>query len=205
MNILRLARLAAVAVAFAPAAAGAQTLLTFDDVVTSAQGLNQNFTSNSGFTFEGFNVATTTSLGSGTNAVSGTKFALGREDFSAFYRTDFAFNFLGASLSFRQFDLTQPDNSPVGISVLGYRTGQVAPAFTQTVSLTNTAQPFQFNFTNAEEVVFETEALTPGGRGSALAFDNGLVVVPEPSTVVLLSLGLAGMMLVVRRKGGLRR
>ena len=205
MTISRIARLAAFVVALAPAAAGAQTL-TFDDVVTNAQGLNQNFTSYNGFMFEGFNVATTTSLGAGSNAVSGTRFALGREEFSAIYRVGTAFDFGSASLSFRQFDVTSPDNSPLGINVIGYRAGLLAPVFTQFVVLTGTAQLFQFDFTNIEEVVFETEALTAGGRSAALAMDNAqLAVVPEPSTVLLMSLGLGGLLLVVRRKGGLRR
>jgi hypothetical protein len=205
MHTHRIARLAAFVVAFAPAVAGAQTL-TFDDVTTNAQGLNQNFSTYNGFIFEGFNVATTTSLGSGTNAVSGTKFALGREDFSSVYRVGTDFHFLGASLSYRQFDTTNPDNGPIGVNVFGYRVGIAAPVFTQFVTLTNTAQAFQFNFTNIEEVVFETEALTAGGRSSALALDNAQVaVVPEPSTVLLLTVGLAGVLLVVQRKVGLRR
>jgi hypothetical protein len=175
--------------------------LTFDDVATNAQGINNNFSNYNGFVFEGFNVATITSLGTGSNAASGTKFALGREDLSALYVTAGAFNFFSASLSFRQFDALNPDNGPVGINVVGYRTGIVAPVFSQFVLLTGTAQPFVFNFVNVEEVDFETEALTANGRTVALAMDNAIVaVVPEPATQALVTIGLASLALLARRK-----
>jgi hypothetical protein len=204
MTTRHIARLATFLVAFIPAVASAQTL-TFDDVSTNSGGLNPHFSSYNGFTFEGFNVATTTSLGTGTNATSGTKFALGREDFSSIFRVGDAFDFLGASLSFRQYDATSPDNGPVGVNVFGYRAGTVAAVYTQFISLSSNATRFQFDFTNIEEVVFETGALTAGGRSSALALDDArLAVVPEPSTVLLMAVGMAGVLAVVHRTGSRR-
>jgi hypothetical protein len=191
---------AALITGLAPATLRAQSL-TFDDVITNAQGINNNFSNYQGFVFEGFNVATTASLGTGTNAVSGTKFALGREDLSAIYVLSGAFNFLGASLSYRQFDVLNPDNGPVGINVVAYRAGLAAPAFTQFVTLTNVTQPFVFNFTNIEELVFETDPLTANGRSAALAMDNATIAaVPEPATFALMSIGMAGLLIAVRRK-----
>lgn len=203
----RFLRRAAVCCVFIPAMLQAQTL-TFDDVSTNGSGVNNNFSAYSGYTFEGFNVVTSNSLGSGMNAVSGIKFALGRSTpdadgaiFSSIYRTGDAFNFTSAYLSFRQFDLVDPLGTPVGINVLGYRAGFDSPVFSQFVVLTGAAQLFQFEFANIEEVVFETEALTAGGRFTALALDNAqLAVVPEPTTVVLMSIGMAGILAVVRRR-----
>jgi hypothetical protein len=200
MLVLIAMMLSSCAILLSPVSLKAQTL-TFDDVITNAQGLNNNFTNYGGFVFEGFNVATTTSLGAGTNAVSGTKFALGREDLSAIYVLSGAFNFLGASLSYRQFDVLNPDNGPVGINVVAYRAGFAAPAFTQFVTLTDVAQPFVFNFTNIEELVFETDPLTANGRSAALAMDNATIAaVPEPATFAMMSIGMACLLIAVRRK-----
>lgn len=183
-----------------PRAAHAQ--LTFDDVSTNAAGYNNNFTSYNGFTFFGFDVATTASLGSGTNTVSGTKFALGQDSLSAIGGFNQpAFNLFSAWLSYRQFDTVNPDNGPIGISIEAYRPGVVAPAYVQLITLTNTAQLFTFNFLNVEEVAFQTAPLIQGGRSSALAVDNvQLAVVPEPSTLLLLAVGATAMLVVVRRK-----
>lgn len=204
MTFLTAARrsISAAALLFTSAtAAGAQTTITFDDVTTNSSGLNNNFSSNSGYAFFGFNVATATSLGSGSNAVSGAKFALGRTGGSAFYRTDVGFNLFTAWLSFRQFDLVTPDNSPVGITVFGFRAGVVDPVFEQLIMLTNVAVRHRLDFFDVEEIAFDTDALTANGRSVALAVDDAVVgVVPEPSTVVLSATGLLMLLIAVRRR-----
>jgi hypothetical protein len=175
--------------------------LTFEDVPTNTGGINNAFTANNGFTFFGFNVATSTSLGSGTNANSGTKFALGRVGGSSFYRTDAAFSFSSAWLSYRQFDLVNPIVTPVSITVFGFRAGATEPVFERLITLTNIATRFTFDFTNVEEVVFDTDALTFGGRTVALAMDDMAVsVVPEPASVVLMATGMLLMLVVIRRR-----
>lgn len=183
-----------------PRTAAAQ--LTFDDVATNAAGYNNNFTSYNGLSFFNFNVATTASLGTGTNAVSGTKFALGQEGSSSiggFGQP--SFNLFSAWLSYRQFDTVNLDNGTIGITVLGYRAGIDAPVFQRLLGLTNTAQLITFEFVDVEEVVFETAPLIDGGRSSALAVDNvQLGVVPEPATVLLLATGLAALLVVTTRR-----
>ncbi|MBC8088043.1 MAG: hypothetical protein H7Z40_12315 [Phycisphaerae bacterium] len=82
--------------------------LRFADVVTNAAGFSSSpFTTYNGYTFENFGVRTTAStFGSGSNALSPTKFAYAQADGSSFiYRTDIGFNFFTAYLSFRQLDL----------------------------------------------------------------------------------------------------
>jgi hypothetical protein len=180
--------------------AQAQPTLTFEDVATNSAGLNNNFTNLFGFTFFNWNVATSTSLGSGTNANSGTKFALGQDSFSSLFRAgNERFNVFSAWLSFRQFDVTSPDNSPVSITVEGFRAGDVTPTFSRVISITNVAQQFVFNWFDIEELSFETGNLTGPNRTVALAMDDLSVVVPEPSTVILFASGLA-LLLVVRTK-----
>jgi PEP-CTERM motif len=179
----------------------AQTL-NFDDVSTNTAGLNNNFSRYNMFEFVNWNVATTAALGSGVNARSGTKFALGQDTFSSIFRTDNRdFSVLSAWLSFRQFDVTQPDNSPVGITVNGFRGGSDVPVFSQFLLLTNTSQLFTLNFVNIDEIVFETAALRAGTRTVALALDDLSVnVVPEPATLALFAGGLCLLLVVVPRR-----
>jgi hypothetical protein len=190
-----------VATSVAPQRVAAQPIvLNFDDVPTNSAGINNNFSQLSGFTFFDWGVATTTSLGSGTNAQSGTKFAIGQNSLSSMFRTDGNnFNILSGWLSFRQFDLTDPDNSPVSIIANGYRTGDITPTFTRTIMLTNTVQQFTFNWTNLDEFSFETDNLRGPNRTVALAMDDLTVVVPEPSSVLLLGSGVF-LLVVVRTR-----
>jgi hypothetical protein len=191
---------AAFACVAAPPQIAAQPItINFENIPTNSAGLNNTFTGTAGFTFFNWNVATTTSLGSGTNAQSGTKFALGRENLSSIFRTDgLNFTVFSAWLSFRQFDLTDPDNSPVRITVNGYRAGDVTPTFTQFLMLTNTAQLFTFGWTNLDEFSFETDDLSTPTRTVALAMDDLSVVVPEPAAVLLMGTGLV-LLLCIRR------
>lgn len=178
----------------------AQTI-SFEEVPTNPAGLNNNFSSLSGFTFVNWNVATSTSLGSGTNATSGVKFALGQDDLSSIFRSgNERFSVFTAWLSFRQFDLTLPDDSPVGITVNGYRPGDVTPTFVRMIMLTNTAQFVTFNWTDIEELSFETGNLVGPNRTVALAMDDLSVVVPEPATIVLMATGLVLLLVITSRK-----
>jgi PEP-CTERM motif len=202
-TLFRTLRTAASALLLGATLAGvaqAQTL-NFDDVTTNSAGLNNNFSRYNMFEFVNWNVATTTALGTGTNARSGTKFALGQDTFSSIFRTDNRdFSVLSAWLSFRQFDITQPDNSPIGITVNGFRAGSDVPVFTQFVLLTNSTQQFTFNFLNIDEIVFETAALRGGTRTVALALDDLSVnVVPEPATLALFAGGLCLLLVIAPR------
>jgi len=183
--------------------AKAQTL-NFDDVTTNTSGFNSAaFSAYQGYVFENWGVMTTAAPGTGTNAVSGTKFAYAQADGSSFiYRNSpIGFNFFDAFVSFRQLDLVNPDNSPQQVVVNGYRAGQFAPAYTSLITLTVSAQLFTFNFLNVEEVEFVTDNLQANGRTTVLAMDNAqLAVVPEPSTWVLMVVGLAGVALLVKRR-----
>jgi hypothetical protein len=193
---------AAIALATALPVTPAQAqLLTFEEVTTNTSGLNNNFSTSQGYTFFNWNVATSTSLGAGTNAVSGTKFALGQDTFTSIFRADNQrFSVLSAWLSFRQFDITSPDNSPVEVTVEGYRAGDVVPTFSRVISITNVAQQFTFNWFDLDEFAFETGNLIGPDRTVALAMDDLSVVVPEPATVVLMATGMVLMFMVVRRR-----
>jgi hypothetical protein len=178
---------AALVVLAAPAAAQ----LGFEDVTVNAAGVNNTRlnTPYQGYTFENFSVASTAAIGTGTNAAAGTRFALGQVDNGYIYRADnLRFDFLGAFLSFRAFDAV---TTPVAITVNAYRgLGTPDPVFSQILTLTNTAQLFTLNFTNVDEIEFDTRALDVN-RSSALALDNAqLAVVPEPATVALLATGV---------------
>jgi hypothetical protein len=188
------------AAAVVPSVSVAQpTVLGFEEVPTNSAGVNNGFSGLLGWSFFNWSVATTSSLGSGTNASAGTKFALGQDTFSSFFRTSGErFNVLSAWLSFRQFDVTSPDNTPIGITVNGYRTGDLTPTFTRVIMLTNTAQQFTFNWFDLDEFSFETENLVSPTRTVALALDDLAVVVPEPDAAVLVGTGLL-LLLVVRR------
>jgi hypothetical protein len=178
---------AALVVLAAPAAAQ----LGFEDVTVNAAGVNNTRlnTPYQGYTFENFGVASTAAIGTGANAASGTRFALGQVDNGYIYRADnLRFDFLGAFLSFRAFDATV---TPVAIAVNAYRgLGTPDPVFSRILTLTNTAQLFTLDFTNVDEIEFDTKALG-ANRSSALALDNAqLAVVPEPATVALLATGV---------------
>jgi hypothetical protein len=203
-SFLRTTRTVATAVtlasAFSVSSLVAQSPLTFEEVPTNTAGLNNNFSSLAGYTFFNWSVATTTSLGSGTNANSGTKFALGQDNFSSIFRPgNERFSVFSMWLSFRQFDVTMPDNSPVSITVEGYRAGDVTPTFSRVISITNIAQQFTFNWLDIEEFSFETGNLNGPNRTVALAMDDFSHVVPEPSTYLLMGTGLT-VLLVVRRR-----
>ncbi len=198
-----LRRAAFVALAsFLPLTLSAQAeTLTFDDVPVAANGLQNNFDVYGDYTFYNFNVANTTFAGTTANAVSGDQFALGGFDQSGFYRETGSFNLASIWMSFLQFDVgPTPDNSPVEIIVEGYRFGDIAPTFMRTIELTDVAQQFQFDWNGIEEVSFDTQLLTSNGRNVALTIDN-VNVVPEPSSLILLAVGAAGLLAVqVRRR-----
>lgn len=211
-NIIRrsaqAAFVASVVLLSAPGTAAAQQTLGFDDVATNATGFNSAaFSAYGGYTFEGWGIlngaVANNAIGTGSNAVSGTKFAYGQAEGASFvYRADaLAFDLVSGWLSFREFDLVSPLGTPVSINVLGYRTGDVLPSFSRSISLTNTATRFQFDFFGIEEVVFETEALQQNSRFNTLALDDvQLAVVPEPGSIVLLAIGLGGLLVVARRR-----
>jgi hypothetical protein len=186
--------------ALAPAAAGAQTTYTFESGTT---GTGFGFTAD-GYQFENFGVATTASLGAGTNASSGTRFALGRTESSFLFRTDVNFHLLGASFSFRAFD---GNLAPLTLVLRGYRTDDPgeAPAFVRALTVTNATQRVEFggDLGPLNEVEFDTEAFTAGGRQAALALDDvTLATVPEPSTWALLATGLGALVLARAHRRG---
>jgi hypothetical protein len=173
-----------------PAAAIAQPVtLTFESVATNAAGFNTSpFTALSGYQFENWGVlANTSPFGSGTNAVSPTRFAYGFAGVgsSFLYRTDNAFDVGGFFASFRTLD---GNVTPATVTVRGYRGAE--QLFTQTLLLTNNAQLFTLSWNAIDELEFETTALD-AQRSAVLALDDvRLAVVPEPTTLWLLSAGL---------------
>jgi hypothetical protein len=190
---------ASLAVAAAPAAAQTPLTLTFESAATNAQGVLGVLPAQSGFAFENFGAyATTSALGSGSNASSGTRFAYGYAVGESFvYRLDGqSFGLLGAALSFRTFD---GNVSPVQLVVNGYRTG-FDPVFTRTLSVTNSAQLFTFDWNDVHELEFVTTAFS-ANRSAVLAVDDlTLSTVPEPGSVVLLATGLGAVLLVGARR-----
>lgn len=196
-TIFRAALLVALAV---PAAAQAQTPVTYSfESGTTVTG--EGFRT-AGYEFENFGVATTGAFGTGTNASSGTRFALGRTEASYIYRTDVNFLFYGANFSFRAFDgiLT-----PLTLTLRGYRTADPAeaPAFVRTLTLTNATTRFDFgtDFGALNEIEFDASAFTAGGRNAQLALDDvTLATVPEPSTYALMVTGLGALALVGARR-----
>ncbi|MBC8088897.1 MAG: PEP-CTERM sorting domain-containing protein [Phycisphaerae bacterium] len=200
---LRSSLTAFVALVLASAPAAIAQPLHFDDVVLNAAGFNSSpFTSYRGYTFENFGVLTSASpFGTGNNPSSPTNFAYGQAFGSSYiYRTDVNFNFRTAFLSFRQLDL---DASPATITVRGYRAGDVTATFEQDVLLTNANQRFDFYFDDIEELEFETDPLQAGGRSAVMALDDvDVSVVPEPASIALVASGLAGILLIVRRRNG---
>lgn len=193
--------IAAAATLLSVVASSAHAQLNFDDVSTNAAGFNTAaFTSYNGFTFENFGVLTNAStFGTGTNAVSPTKFAYAQADGSSFiYRTNALFNFGSASLSFRKFD---SNVNPLTLIVRGYRPGNVAATFERSVQVTNSAQLFNFSWGAIEELEFETVQFQAGGRSAVLALDDvGLSVVPEPASIALLATGLIGIVVVAQSR-----
>ncbi|MGV3711261.1 MAG: PEP-CTERM sorting domain-containing protein [Gemmatimonas sp.] len=192
---------AAIATVFSVATSTANAQLNFDNVTTNAAGFNTTaFTTYGGYSFENFGVLTNgSSFGAGNNASSPTKFAYAQADGSSFiYRTDATFNFASAYLSFRQFD---QNLAPISVIVRGYRPGDFSASFEQSVELTNTAQLFSFQFTDIEELEFETGFLQAGGRSAVLALDDAsIAVVPEPSTVALMATGLVAILVAGRKR-----
>ena len=185
--------LAAALAALAALAAPAAAQLTFDDVTVNASGVNNTRlnTPYQGFSFENFTVASTAAIGSGTNASSGTRFALGQVDHGFIYRLDDArFDFFDAYLSFRAFDAI---TTPVMITVNAYRGAGVSPVFSRVLALTNSAELFTLNFVSVDEIEFVTGPLA-AGRASALAIDDArIAVVPEPASVVLFTTGVVAL------------
>ena len=193
--------IAAAATLLSVVASSAHAQLNFDAVATNAAGFNTAaFTTLSGYTFENFGVLTSTStFGTGNNAVSPSKFAYAQADGSSFiYRTDALFNFSSAFLSFRKFD---NNINPLTLVVRGYRPGDVAATFERSVQVSNSAQLFNFSWGAIEELEFETIAFQAGGRSAVLAMDDvGLSVVPEPASIALLATGLIGIVVVAHTR-----
>jgi hypothetical protein len=203
MRLFRCLPAAATAALFAGAgAAGAQpTLITFDAVPTaSAAGA---FATAGGYTFTNFSTLEANSpFGTGSNAVGAAgRFAyvpLG-QGFGAVRRETLDFYLQSAFLSYRAFDANV--SGPVTVTLNGYRGFDLGsdPVFTRTLTLTNTAQLFDFGGVALSEFEFITAGAELGGRRAVVALDNlTLASVPEPATVVLVG---AGVLLV----GGLAR
>jgi len=192
--------LAAASVALAIAATPAIAQLTFDDVTVNASGVNNTRlnTPYQGFSFENFTVASTAAIGSGANAASGTRFALGQVDNGYIYRVDnLRFDLFDAYLSFRAIDAV---TTPVMLTVNAYRGAGADPVFTRALSLTSSAQRFTFDFLNVDEIEFDTRPLA-AGRASALAIDDArIAVVPEPASLLLLATGVVTLVGVGRVK-----
>ena len=174
--------------------------LNFDDVAPNANGVNnvRLNTPYQGFSFENFTVGGPGLVGTGANASSGTRFALGQVDAGFIYRLDnLRFDLFDAFLSFRAFDANV---SPVMITVNGYRGAGANPVFTRVLALTNQAELFTLNFTNVDEIEFDTGALATG-RASALALDDAnIAVVPAPASMVLFATGAVLLVGVARQR-----
>jgi hypothetical protein len=204
-----LARPLAVALLLAAAPAATPALaqrvpqtLTFESVATTAAGFNQTpFTTLGGYAFENWGVLTQGSaFGTGTNAVSGSRFAYGLATTDQFiYRPDaFRFDFTSAFVSFRTLDGSV---GPVSLTVRGYR--GASEVFSRALQLTTSAQLFVFDWVDVDEVEFAGAGLATG-RSIVLAVDDvTLAAVPEPATVALLGVGvlaLGGVRLLTRRR-----
>lgn len=182
-------------------AAAQDTRITFDAVPTAtAAGA---FATASGYTFANLSTLEAASaFGTGANAVGGTgRFAYVplAQGFGSVRREDTTWNLLSAFLSFRAFD---GNTAPVSVTVNGYRgLDPAAPAvFTRVLTLTNSAQRFDFGFGNVSEVEFLTGGLELGGRRAMLAIDDLSVTVPEPATVALVGAGLVLVLGAARRR-----
>ena len=186
--------------ATSPAAAQTSVTLTFEGVATNAQGFLSTLPNQGGFVFQGFGAyATTTSFGTGANASSGTRFAYAYAGGSSFVyqAADLNFSFVSAALSFRTFD---GNVAPASILVNAYRANATPPAFSRTLSLTNTAQLFTFDWANVYELEFVTTSLD-ANRSAVLAIDDvTLSTVPEPASIALLTTGLGIIALVGARR-----
>ncbi|HZF69171.1 MAG TPA: PEP-CTERM sorting domain-containing protein [Gemmatirosa sp.] len=188
---------AALLLVVAPAAvtASAQRVpqtLTFEGVATNAAGFNAApFTTLGGYVFENWGVLSQGSaFGTGTNAVSGSRFAYGLATTDQFiYRPDaFRFDFTSAFVSFRTLDGSV---GPVSLTVRGYR--GASEVFSRALLLTTNAQLFDFGWVDVDEVEFAGADLATG-RSIVLAVDDvTLATVPEPATVALLGAGLVAL------------
>ena len=140
------------------------------------------------------------SFGTGTNAVSGTRFAYGFARQPQFvYRDDPAhFDLVDAWLSFRTFD---GNVGSATITVRGFRGAD--ELFVRAVTLSNVAERVTFDWRGLTEVAFESESLDDA-RSAVLAMDDVSLAttVPEPATVALVGFGgvaLAGVRVLRRR------